>query len=146
MTSGSGPREVRRVQTDSPWEETIGFARAVAAGDRVLVSGTMPLRGGVLIGEGDPYEQTRAAFANALDAIGEFGLDASSVIRTRIYLTHARDLDAAARAHREVFGEVRPAATVVVVTGFVDSGVLAEVELEAYRGASDGPSTSTTPH
>jgi enamine deaminase RidA (YjgF/YER057c/UK114 family) len=132
MTS---PESVRRVQADSPWEETIGFARAVAAGDRVLVAGTMPLVGGVLQGEGDPYEQTLAAFRNALDALRKFDLGVESVIRTRMYLTHARDVDEVGRAHKELFDAVRPAATLVVVSGFVDSRVLVEVEVEAFRGA-----------
>ncbi|WP_432096649.1 RidA family protein [Streptomyces sp. bgisy100] len=127
---------VQRVQSDSPWEETIGFARAVAAGDRVLVSGTMPFTGRVLHGEGDPYEQAKAAFRNALTALEKFGLGAESVIRTRMYLTHARDVDAVGRAHQELFDAVRPAATLVVVSGFVDSRVLVEVEVEAFRGAS----------
>lgn len=124
----------QRVQTDSPWEESIGFARAVAAGDRVLVAGTMPLVGGVLHGEGDPYEQTLVAFGNALEALERFGLGAESVVRTRMYLTHARDVDAVGRAHKELFEDVRPAATLVVVSGFVDSRVLVEVEVEAFRG------------
>ncbi|MEU9114441.1 Rid family hydrolase [Streptomyces sp. NPDC048483] len=127
---------IERVRTDSPWEETIGFARAVAAGDRVLVAGTMPLAGGVLQGEGDPYTQTRAAFTNALDALRPFGLDASAVLRTRMYLTHLRDVDAAARAHKEIFDAAPPATTLVVVSGFVDSRVLVEVELEAFREPS----------
>ncbi|MBZ4318874.1 RidA family protein [Streptomyces huiliensis] len=126
----------QRVQTDSPWEATIGFARAVAAGDRVHVAGTMPLVDGVLVGEGDPYEQARAAFSNALAALEEFGLGPESVVRTRMYLTHARDVDAVGRAHKELFDGVRPAATMVVVSGFVDSRVLVEVEVEAFRGAS----------
>ncbi|MEU7133820.1 RidA family protein [Streptomyces sp. NPDC046261] len=131
MTKTPAPR---RVQTDSSWEESIGFARAVAAGDRVLVAGTMPLVGGVLHGEGDPYEQTLAAFGNALDALKRFGLGPESVIRTRMYITHARDVDAVGRAHKELFDTVRPAATLVVVSGFVDSRVLVEVEVEAFQG------------
>ncbi|MCH6159751.1 RidA family protein [Streptomyces marispadix] len=125
--------EVERDRSGSTWEETIGFARAVAAGDRVLVAGTMPLADGKLLGEGSPYEQTRAAFGNALKALEPFGLGAESVIRTRMYLTHARDVGDVGRAHREIFGEVAPAATVVIVSGFVDSRVLVQVELEAFR-------------
>ncbi|KAF4406118.1 MULTISPECIES: RidA family protein [Streptomyces] len=132
----SEPAAVQRVQTDSPWEESIGFARAVAAGDRVLVAGTMPLADGAIQGEGDPYEQARAAFGNALAALEPFSLGPESVIRTRMYLTHARDVDAVGRAHQEIFGAVRPAATLVVVSGFVDSRVLVEVEIEAFRGAT----------
>ncbi|AJZ85257.1 Rid family hydrolase [Streptomyces antimycoticus] len=133
MTS---PESARRVQTESPWEETIGFARAVEVGDLVLVAGTMPLaERGVLEGEGDPYEQTLAAFGHALDALKKFDLGVESVVRTRMYLTHARDVDEVSRAHKQLFDAVRPAATLVVVSGFVDSRVLVEVELEAFRGA-----------
>ncbi|WP_405581031.1 RidA family protein [Streptomyces sp. NBC_01092] len=128
---------VRRVQSESPWEESFGFARAVAAGDRVLVAGTTSFKGDVLYGEGDPYEQAKAAFASAIEAIGEFGLGVESVVRTRLYLTHARDVDAVGRAHKEVFDAVRPVSTLLVVEGFVDSRILVEVEIEAFRGAVD---------
>ncbi len=130
---------VERVQSDSPWEETIGFARAVAVGDRVLVSGTMPLVDGAVQGEGDPYVQAKTAFENSLAALERFGLDASSVVRTRMYVTHARDVEDVGRAHREVFGSVRPAATLVIVSGFVDSRVLVEVEVEAFRNTEESP-------
>ncbi|MCL6667223.1 RidA family protein [Streptomyces panaciradicis] len=128
---------VRRVQSGTPWEETFGFARAVAAGDRVLVAGTTSFKGDVLYGEGDPYEQAKVAFTSAIEAIGEFGLDVGSVIRTRLFLTHARDVDAVGRAHKEFFDAVRPVSTLLVVEGFVDPRILVEVELEAFRGAVD---------
>ncbi|MEU5684349.1 RidA family protein [Streptomyces venezuelae] len=127
--------DVRRVQSGSPWEEAFGFARAVQAGDRVVVGGTTSFKGDVLYGEGDPYEQTRVAIANALEAIGELGVGAESVIRVRIFLTHARDVDEVGRAHKEVFDAVRPVMTMAVVSGFVDPRILVEVELEAFRGA-----------
>ncbi|MEV7500823.1 RidA family protein [Streptomyces sp. NPDC093018] len=125
----------RRVQSGSPWEESFGFARAVAAGDRVLVGGTTSFKGTVLYGEGDPYEQTRVAFGNALEALKELGLGIESVIRTRMYLSHVRDVDEAGRAHKELFDSVRPVSTLLVVEGFVDPRILVEVELEAFRGA-----------
>ncbi|MFE7270824.1 RidA family protein [Streptomyces sp. NPDC057623] len=128
---------VRRVQSGSPWEESFGFARAVAAGDRVLVGGTTSFKGDVLYGEGDPYEQAKVAFTSAVEALGAFGIGVESVIRTRMYLTHARDVDAVGRAHKEFFDTVRPVSTLLVVEGFVDSRILVEVELEAYRGAVD---------
>ncbi|GHH74109.1 hypothetical protein GCM10018793_14530 [Streptomyces sulfonofaciens] len=134
MTSG-----VRRVQSGSPWEDSIGSARAVAAGDRVLVGGTTAFKGAVLFGEGDPYEQARVAFANALEAIGAFGLGVESVIRTRMYLTHPRDVEEVGRAHRELFKDARPVATLVVVSGFVDPRILVEVELEAFLAGDAGP-------
>ncbi|MEU1267484.1 RidA family protein [Streptomyces sp. NPDC005799] len=128
---------VRRVQSGTSWEETFGFARAVAAGDQVLVAGTTSFKGDVLYGEGDPYEQAKVAFASALEAIAEFGLGVESVIRTRVYLAHPRDVDEVGRAHKELFDSVRPVATLLVVEGFVDPRVLVSVELEAYRGAVD---------
>ncbi|NUO43905.1 MAG: RidA family protein [Streptomyces sp.] len=126
---------VRRVQSGSPWEESFGFARAVAAGDRVLVGGTTAFKGSVLYGEGDPYEQAKVAFTAAIEALGEFGLGVESVIRTRMYLTHARDVDDVGRAHKELFDAVRPVSTLLVVEGFVDPRILVEVEVEAFRGA-----------
>ncbi|OEU97056.1 RidA family protein [Streptomyces oceani] len=131
--SGAGDG-VQRVGSGNPWEESIGFARAVAAGDRVLVSGTTPFSDGVLQAEG-PYEQARAAFGNALAALERFDLDADAVVRTRMYLTHSRDIDEVSRAHKELFDAVRPAATMLVVSGFVDPRILVEVEVEAFRGA-----------
>ncbi|MGX1130016.1 enamine deaminase RidA (YjgF/YER057c/UK114 family) [Streptomyces glaucescens] len=131
MTSGA----VRRVQSGSPWEDSFGFARAVAAGDRVLVGGTTSFKGRVLYGEGDPYEQAKVAFTSAIEAIGEFGLGVESVIRTRMYLTHVRDVDEVGRAHKEIFDAVRPVSTLLVVEGFVDPRILVEVEVEAFRGA-----------
>ncbi|MFD8427735.1 RidA family protein [Streptomyces coelicoflavus] len=128
---------VRRVQSGSPWEESFGFARAVAAGDRVIVAGTTAFKGDMLYGEGDPYEQTKVAFATAVEAIGEFGLGVESVIRTRVCLAHSRDVDAVGRAHKELFDAVRPVTTLLVVQGFIDSRVLVSVEVEAYRGAVD---------
>jgi len=125
---------VRRVQSGSPREESFGFARPHAAGDRVLVAGTTAFKGDVLYGEGDPYEQAKVAFAGAIEALGEFGLGAESVIRTRMYLTHMRDVEDVGRAHKEIFDPVRPAATLLVVEGFVDPRILVEVEVEAFRG------------
>jgi enamine deaminase RidA (YjgF/YER057c/UK114 family) len=130
---------VERIQSGSPWEETYGYARAVAAGDRVLVAGTTAFAGSVLHGEGDPYEQAVFAFRRAVEALGSFGLDASAVIRTRMYLAHNRDVDAVGRAHGEVFGAVRPVSTLLVVSGFVDPRILVEVELEAYRPDGGAP-------
>lgn len=134
MTTDPG---VVRTGTDSPWEEAIGCARAVAAGDRVLVSGTMPpAAGGTLGAVGSPYEQALLAFRDAIASLEPFGLGVDSVIRTRTYISHVRDVEDVTRAHREVFGAVRPAATMVVVAGLTDSRVLVEVELEAFRGAA----------
>jgi enamine deaminase RidA (YjgF/YER057c/UK114 family) len=121
----------------SPWQESIGSARAVAAGDLVLVAGTMPQAAGAAA-VGDPYEQARSALADAVAALEPFGLGPESVIRTRLYISHTRDADEVARAHRDLFGEIGPVATLVVVAGFADSRVLVQIEVEAHRGTARG--------
>ena len=125
---------VRRVQSGSPWEESFGFARAVAAGEGELVAATSAFIGELLYGEGEQNEQAKVAFTTALEAIAEFGLTPESVIRTRVCLAHARDVDAVGRAHKEMFDAVRPVTTLLVVQGFMDSRVLVSVEVEAFRG------------
>lgn len=133
------PARVRRVSSGSQYEETFGYSRAVQLGSGlVLVAGCTSLADGVLVGEGDPYEQALTAFGVAFGALEKLGLGRADVVRTRMYLTHARDVDAVGRAHKELFDEVRPASSMLVVSGFVDSRMLVEVEVEAYPGA--GPS------
>ncbi len=130
----TGRDTVERVSTGGQWEEAYGYSRAVAVGDFVLVSGCTGFVDGVLVGEGDPYEQTLTAFRIAEEALEHFGLTRADVVRTRMYLTHKRDADDVGRAHKEIFDAARPASTMVVVAALVDSRMLVEVEVEAYRG------------
>ncbi|MFD8938953.1 Rid family hydrolase, partial [Streptomyces sp. NPDC059578] len=76
------------------------------------------------------------SFRVAFDALAQLGLGAEHVVRTRMYLTHARDVDEVGRAHKELFDAVRPAASMIIVSGFVDPRLLVEVEVEAYRGGA----------
>ncbi|MGW6913164.1 Rid family hydrolase [Kitasatospora sp. NPDC054939] len=122
-----------RVAGLAPWEDEFGSARAVAAGDHVHVAGCTALVDGRIEGEGDPYQQALAAFDAGLDALAAYGLTADDVVRTRMYLTHVRDTEAVGRAHRARFADVRPAATVLVVAGLIDSRIVVEVELDAHR-------------
>ncbi|MCP9959350.1 MULTISPECIES: Rid family hydrolase [Streptomyces] len=123
----------RRIGTGTPWEEQLGCSRAVELPHGlVLVSGcTAATDGGVA--EGGPYEQTVNAFDAAFDALGRLGLGRGDVVRTRVYLTHARDLEEVGRAHKELFDAVRPAASILVVSGLLDPRLVVEVEVEAYR-------------
>jgi enamine deaminase RidA (YjgF/YER057c/UK114 family) len=125
---------IRRVGSDGPWEDQIGYSRAVVAGPFVLVSGCTATVGGDVLHPGDAYAQTIEAFGVATAALHEVGAGVSDVVRTRMYLKHAGDCDTVGRAHAELFGEVRPAATMIVVAGFLDPRMLVEVELEAYLG------------
>ncbi|MGW0330658.1 RidA family protein [Streptomyces sp. NPDC003011] len=127
--------DLRRVSTGAPWEETFGYSRAVELPNGlVLVSGCTSIVDGE-IAAGAPYEQTINAFGVAFAALGELGLGREDVVRTRMYLTHARDVDDVGRAHKELFDSVRPAASMLIVSGFVDPSLVVEVEVEAYRGA-----------
>jgi enamine deaminase RidA (YjgF/YER057c/UK114 family) len=108
----------------------VGLSRAVRVGSRVLVSGTAPIwpDGGC---DPDPGAQARRCLAIIGNALAEAGASVSDVVRTRIYLTAPDYSDAVTSAHAEVFGDVRPASTVVVVTGFLDPRWKVEIEAEA---------------
>ncbi|MEV3909455.1 MULTISPECIES: RidA family protein [Streptomyces] len=128
--------DVRRVTTGGPWEETFGYSRAVELPNGlVLVSGCTSVVDGEIVA-GDPYEQTVNAFDVAFAALGQLGLGREDVVRTRLYITHARDVEEVGRAHKELFDAVRPAASMIIVSGFVDPSLVVEVEVEAFRGVS----------
>ncbi|AXE25991.1 RidA family protein [Streptomyces globosus] len=133
MTATGG---VRRISSGGPWEEAVGYSRAVELPNGlVLVSGCTSVVDGKVVA-GGPYEQTVNAFRVAFDALAQAGLGVEHVVRTRMYLTHARDVDEVGRAHKELFDSVRPAASMIIVSGFIDPSLVVEVEVEAYRGES----------
>ncbi|KJK59650.1 RidA family protein [Saccharothrix sp. ST-888] len=133
MTETPAVQSSLRVSGASPWEEEFGYSRAVQAGDFVLVAGSTAFDNGVVLNEGDPYQQTLAAFGVAFKALARYGLGAADVIRTRMYITHVRDSEEVGRAHKKLFDAIRPVATMVVVEGLIDSRMMVEVELDAYR-------------
>lgn len=124
--------ERRRISSNSPYEEIIGFSRAVRAGDTVYVSGTVAWgEDGKLVGEGDVYVQARQALRNIERALIEAGASLSDVVRTRIYLTDIDSWEEAARAHAEAFAAVKPAATMVEVSRLAEAAMLVEIEAVA---------------
>ena len=123
----------RRISSGSPYEPTIGFSRAVRAGERVLVSGTAPIRDDDAV-DPDAASQMRRCLEIALGALAEAGGGVGDVVRTRTYLIDRADAEAIGAVHGEVFGEVRPASTMVVVAGLLDPRWKVEVELEAVLG------------
>ena len=121
------------VSSGSPLEPQIGFSRAVRIGPMVAVAGTAPIaEGGGVEAPGDVYGQTRYCLGIIARALEEAGLSLEHVIRTRIMLTDIARWQEAARAHGEVFGEIRPASTFVEVKGFIDPGWLVEIEADAF--------------
>lgn len=119
-----------RAASGSPFEGTIGFSRAVRQGPHVLVSGTAPVFSDGSCPD-DAGLQARRCFEIVLDALTELGASASDVVRTRLFLVDPGDADAVGAVHAEVFGAVRPAATMVVVAALLDPRWRVEVEADA---------------
>lgn len=127
------PMEVRRISTGTPWESRVGYSRAVRVGPLIHVSGTTATDGeGALVGEGDPYAQAVQALSKIEEALAGLGARLSHVIRTRMYVTDIDCWEEVGRAHAEFFGEVRPATSLLEVSGLVDPEMLVEIEAEAY--------------
>ena len=121
----------RLVASGSPFEPVIGFSRAVVDGRHVSVSGTAP----VMPDGGDPppdaYGQTKRVLEIIVDALAEAGARPEHVVRTRTFLTSAQDWEDVGRAHGEVFAQVRPASTMIVVSAFLDPRWVVEMEADA---------------
>ncbi|WP_137284323.1 RidA family protein [Halorussus salinisoli] len=127
--------ERQRVSSGTEWEPKVGYSRAVRTGDEVHVSGTTATDdGGNLVGEGDPYEQTKQALSNVAEALDAAGASVEDVVRTRIYVTDVDQWEAVGRAHTEVFGDVRPATSMVQVERLIDPEMLVEIEAVARIG------------
>ncbi len=123
----------QHISSGSPFEPVIGFSRALRADERVWVSGTGPVwpDGSCSDSAGT---QARRCFEIIVAALTEAGADLWDVVRTRMYLTSADDSDAVAAVHGELFGEIRPAATMVVVAALLDPRWKIEIEAEALIG------------
>ncbi len=137
----SDPSQTRQPQIErlggdppSPFEEPIGFCRVVVAGPWVLIGGTTSVDPtGFVVGE-TPYEQAAEILRKLLHELGRTGLSAEHVVQTRMYVTDISRSHEVGRAHGEVFGSVRPVATMVEVSGLIDPRMLVEIELVAFRG------------
>jgi enamine deaminase RidA (YjgF/YER057c/UK114 family) len=118
----------RSIASGSAYEPLVGYSRAVRVGEFVFVSGT--------VGEGaDAYEQTKAAIAKIEMALHEAGASLDDVVRTRLFVTNiAEQWEAVARAHREAFGNVRPACSMLEIARLIAPQYLVEVEADAIVG------------
>ena len=119
------------ITSGSPFEPQIGFSRAVRVGSIVAISGTAPVApGGGVAAPGDMYGQTKRCLDIIQQAVTEAGLSLSNVVRTRLMLTDISRWQEAARAHGEVFSEIRPACTFVEVSRLIDPAWLVEIEAD----------------
>jgi enamine deaminase RidA (YjgF/YER057c/UK114 family) len=124
--------ERQHVSTGTEWERAVGYSRAVRVDGEVYVSGTTATgEDGVVVGAGDPYRQTERALKNVARALDQAGVSMSDVVRTRLFVTDIDAWEAVGRAHREAFGDVRPASTMVQVERLVDPDLLVEIEAVA---------------
>jgi enamine deaminase RidA (YjgF/YER057c/UK114 family) len=123
---------IERFAGRAPYEARYGYCRVVRAGNWALTAGTTATGPDGVMHPGDAYAQTRAAFMIALDALQAAGVPRSAVVRTRVYVIDITDGDAVARAHAELFGAIRPVATMVQVGALIEPDHLVEVEVEAY--------------
>ena len=120
----------RTISSGSPWEPRIGYSRAVIAGNTVYVSGTVGVAADGSAPDG-PEAQTRRALEIIAGALAQAGTDLTQVVRTRLFLSDIKHFDAVAKVHGEVFGDIRPATTMVAVASLVDPAFVVEIEAEA---------------
>jgi enamine deaminase RidA (YjgF/YER057c/UK114 family) len=120
------------IASSSPFEKSVGFSRAVRVGNIIEVAGTAPIgTDGKCFAPGDVYRQTQHCLAIIAQALQDAGADVHHVVRTRIMLTEMARWREAARAHGEVFADIRPGCTFVEVPGFIDPEWLVEIEASA---------------
>jgi enamine deaminase RidA (YjgF/YER057c/UK114 family) len=122
------------VAADSPYAQTVGYSRAVRVGDQIHVAGTA-----AVMPDGAPpplgaYAQARRCLEIIVAALAELDARPEDVVRTRVYITSAGDWEEIGRAHGEVFGEVRPASAMLVISGLLDPRFLVEIEADAIVG------------
>ena len=127
--------ERRRISSGGPWEAVAGYSRAIVVGDACFVAGTTDAGpDGVSQHPGDITGQARAVLAIIERALVDGGFRLHDVVRTRMFITDMAHSDALSRVHGEVFGDIRPAATMVAVAGLMHPSLLVEIEAEARRG------------
>ncbi|MCR9286724.1 MAG: RidA family protein [Bacteroidetes bacterium] len=121
----------QNISSGAVWEDMVGYSRAVKIGNIIEVAGTTAVRDGEVVGKDDLYTQTKCILEIIEDALKEAGATLSDVCRTRMYVTDISQWEAAGKAHGEFFGAIKPASTMVEVSGLVNPDMLIEIEATA---------------
>jgi enamine deaminase RidA (YjgF/YER057c/UK114 family) len=121
----------KNIGSGSPWEDIIGYSRAVRVGNIIEVAGTTAMDGDVLIGRGDIYAQTVFIFKKIEKALNEAGAALTDVVRTRMFITDISKWEEAGKAHGEFFKNIKPVATMVEVSNLINTDLLIEIEITA---------------
>jgi isochorismate pyruvate lyase len=120
------------VRSGAPWEDQVGYCRALRVGPHVVVSGTAPVgENGLVFAKGDAYLQAGKCIEIIATALGEVGASLADVVRTRMFVTDIERWEEFGRAHREAFGDVTPATSMVEVSRLIDPDMLIEIEADA---------------
>ncbi len=119
------------ISSGSPWEDVVGYSRAVRIGNVVEVAGTTAMDGDQLVGLGSIYIQTKYIFQKIEKALVEAGASLNDVVRTRMFVTDISKWEEVGKAHGEVFASIKPASTMVEVSALIDDRLLIEIEVTA---------------
>ncbi|CEJ10689.1 Putative reactive intermediate deaminase TdcF [bacterium YEK0313] len=130
--------ERRLISTGSPFEKAAGYSRAVVQGGFVFVAGTTGYDYATMQLPDSVEDQARNCFKTIAATLAEAGASLKDVVRATYYITHAADADKVFPIFGEVFGEIRPAATLLVVAGLLKPEIKIEIEVTALMGAARG--------
>ncbi len=119
------------ISSGSPWEDIIGYSRAVKIGNMIEIAGTTSSSADGIVGKGNLYEQTKFILEKVKVVLEEAGASLDNVIRTRMFLTNISDWEQAGKAHGEFFKNIKPATTMVEVSNLIDGDMLIEIEVSA---------------
>ncbi|MFM6924862.1 MAG: RidA family protein [Ferruginibacter sp.] len=124
----------KKISSGSPWEDIVGYSRAVRVGNIVEVAGTTAMDGDILIGKDDMYAQTVFVLQKIEKALHESGAALTDVVRTRMFVTDISRWEEAGKAHGEFFKDIKPVATMVEVSKLISDDLLIEIEATAIVG------------
>ncbi|MBP6430832.1 MAG: RidA family protein [Ferruginibacter sp.] len=127
----------QKVSSGSPWEDIVGYSRAIRVGNVVEVAGTTAMDGDTLIGKGDIYTQTVYIFKKIENALQQVGATLKDVVRTRMYVTHIELWEQVGKAHGEFFASIKPVATMVEVSRLINDDLLIEIEVTAIISSTN---------